>query len=172
MSFRARMSISHLALCVAALAVALLIWSPGGADPAESPTAAEDAGAQGEQAACLVQHFDKAEEIRYPWGWIRWLMNAKTDPRAEMTFGIVHVNPNVRNPGHVHPNCAEYLHVLSGSCEHLVGSEWVSLKQGDTVRIPAGVPHMARTRDEPLRAVIVYSSGDRQFELVEEAESE
>ena len=42
------------------------------------------------------------------------------------------------------------------------------LKAGDMIRIPAGVPHMARTLDEPMRAIIVYSAGERGFELVEE----
>ena len=40
------------------------------------------------------------------------------------------------------------------------------LKKGDVIRIPAGVPHKARTFEkEPMEAIIVYSSGDRQFEV-------
>ena len=39
---------------------------------------------------------------------------------------------------------------------------------GDVLRIPRGVPHNARTFDkEPLRAIIVYSAGNRQFVPVE-----
>jgi quercetin dioxygenase-like cupin family protein len=163
---------SFIALTIAALTVALLIaHAPNAAEP-ESNTPANVEAKKASPSVPLVQSFDKAEEIKYPWGWIRWLMNDKIDPKAEMTFGIVYVKANQRNPLHVHPNCAEYLHMLSGSCEHLVGKKWLKLKAGDTVRIPAGVPHVARTLDEPMRAVIVYSAGNRQFEVVGEGEKE
>ncbi|NQU22804.1 MAG: cupin domain-containing protein [Candidatus Nealsonbacteria bacterium] len=96
-------------------------------------------------------------------------MNSKLDPDAEMTFGIVQVNAGQANPPHVHPNCEEHLYVLSGSCEHWIGKQKIVLKAGDVIRIPQGVPHKARTFDkEGMRAIIVYSSGDRQFELVDE----
>jgi len=116
-----------------------------------------------EAAAVSLQEFEKAKVQEFPWGWIRWLMNAEIDPKAEMTLGIVYVQPGQSNPLHVHPNSAEYLHMLSGSCEHRVGSRWVSLKAGDTLRIPRGVPHMARTKDKPFRALIVYDTGTRQM---------
>ena len=78
--------------------------------------------------ATLVQSFDKVEEQKHPWGWIRWLMNSKIDPKAGMTFGIVQINPAERNPLHVHGNCEEILYVLSGSCEHQIGNQTAVLK--------------------------------------------
>jgi quercetin dioxygenase-like cupin family protein len=115
--------------------------------------------------ARMVQHFDKVEKEEYSWGWIRWLMNGKLDPKAEMTFGIVQINAGQANPPHIHPNCEEQLYVLSGLCEHRIGKQTVVLKAGDMIRIPRKVPHSARTFDkEAMRAVIVYSSGDRRFE--------
>ncbi len=119
-----------------------------------------------------VQAFDKVQVQQYPWGWIRWLMNAEIDPDAEMTFGLVYIKPHQENPAHLHPNSAEYLHVLEGSCEHLVGDRWVTLKTGDTVRIPRNVPHRARTTDEACRAVITYNTGKRQFVAVGEDDQE
>jgi len=116
-----------------------------------------------EEAGVSLQEFEKAKVQEFPWGWIRWLMNAQIDPKAEMTLGIVHVQPGQSNPLHVHPNSAEYLHMLSGSCEHRVGSRWVTLKTGDTLRIPRGVVHMARTKDKPFRALVVYDTGTRQM---------
>ena len=110
-----------------------------------------------------VQEFGKVEVQKYPWGWIRWLMNDQIDPDAEMTFGVVYVKPHQENPAHVHPNSAEYLHVLEGACEHLVGTKWVTLKAGDTLRIPKGVPHRARTKEKACRVVVVYDTGRRQF---------
>lgn len=109
---------------------------------------------------------EKAEPQKYPFGWIRWLMSGKIDPHAEMTVGIVHVDAHQSNPPHVHPNSAEVLHMLSGTCEHLVGDRWLTLKPGDTVRIPKGVPHRARTGDQPFEALIVYDTPTRQMVMV------
>jgi quercetin dioxygenase-like cupin family protein len=108
-----------------------------------------------------VQLGDKVPTQEFPWGHIRWLMNGEIDPRAEMTMGIVHFEPNQSNVLHIHPNSAEFLHMLSGSAEHLVDGRWVTLKAGDTLRIPRGVPHQARTKDQPYDALIVYNTPTR-----------
>jgi len=131
------------------------------AEPAPAEKAAND-------VKVSVQEFGKVEVQKHPWGWIRWLMNDRIDPDAEMTFGMVYIKPNQENPAHVHPNSAEYLHVLEGSCEHLVGTTWVTLKAGDTLRIPKGVPHRARTKEKACRVVVVYDTGRRQFVPVEQ----
>jgi quercetin dioxygenase-like cupin family protein len=135
---------------------------------AREPTASE--GAARKPAAVSVQHFETAQLKEHAWGWIRWLINSEIDPEAEMTFGVVQLNAHERNPLHVHYDSEEHLYVLSGSCEHRLGDTWVTLEEGDLMRIPAGVPHMARTREEPMRAVIVYSSGTRDFSAVEESD--
>jgi quercetin dioxygenase-like cupin family protein len=109
-----------------------------------------------------LQPYDKVEPQKYPWGWIRWLMNGQIDPEAEMTMGLVHIEPNQKNTLHIHPNSAEFLHVLSGTSEHRVGSDrWVTLRPGDTLRIPKNVPHQARTLDQPFEALIVYDTPTR-----------
>jgi quercetin dioxygenase-like cupin family protein len=119
----------------------------------------------------MLQNFDKVEQQKHPWGWLRWLMNDKLDPKAQMTFGLVQINAGQENPLHVHPNCEEQLYMLTGSCEHRIGDQMVVLKAGDLLRIPTGVPHAAKVLgDKPIQAVIVYSSGDRQFVLVDENE--
>ena len=76
-------------------------------------------------------------------------------------MGLVHFEPNQINTLHIHPNSAEYLHMLSGSAEHLVDGRWVTLKAGDTLRIPRGVPHQARSRDQAYLALIVYDTPTR-----------
>ena len=93
---------------------------------------------------------------------------ASDDPNAKTTFGIVKIKAHQRNPFHTHPNCEEILYVLSGSCEHRLGDRIDVLKAGDLIRIPAGVPHCARALDEPMESVVVYSTGRRQFVVVEE----
>jgi quercetin dioxygenase-like cupin family protein len=119
-------------------------------------------------ASAAVEKFDLAsyEKIpaqKFPWGWIRWLMSAQIDPQAEMTLGIVHVDAHQSNPLHVHPNSAEFLHVLSGSCRHQTGERWDALGPGSTIRIPQGVPHRATTQDEPCLVMVVYNTGKRQM---------
>ncbi len=121
-----------------------------------------------EASGVTIQRYDNAEMVKFSWGWIRWLMNSKVDPKAEMTVGIVHIEPHQTNPYHKHPNSAEYVHVLSGSCEQLVGDKWVPMKTGDIMRFPKGVPHMARTGKEPCRSMIVYDTGDRQMVVLEQ----
>ena len=113
--------------------------------------------AAGKTAKISLQSFDKIPPQKFPWGWIRWLMNAELDPDAEMTLGIVHIEPNQSNPLHVHPNSAEYVHVLSGSSEHWMADRWVTLRPGDTLRIPKGAAHRGAdegpgvSRDRRLR---------------------
>jgi len=72
------------------------------------------------------------------------------------------------NPLHVHPNSAEYVHVLSGACDHRLGDQWMALKAGDTLRVPKGVVHMARTAAEPCRLMVIYDTGTRQMVPVAE----
>jgi quercetin dioxygenase-like cupin family protein len=74
------------------------------------------------------------------------------------------------NQLHIHPNSAEILHVLAGSCEHRRGSEWIKLKAGDTLRIPKNTPHMARTQNETFVAMITYDTGKRVMVPVDETE--
>lgn len=150
-------------------AVMVASFSAGSAAPAAEATSTADP-LKGEHAVMPItlQKFDEVKVQEFPWGWIRWLINDQVDPAAEMTFGIVYIKPQQTNPLHVHPNSAEYLHVLEGSCEHRVGDRWVTVKAGDTVRIPAGVKHNARTKEEPCRAVIVYNTGKRQMIPVQE----
>jgi mannose-6-phosphate isomerase-like protein (cupin superfamily) len=157
---------------VTALACAAAASFAAAAEPAPKGSAGKAGAGPAASPLGVVQSFEDVAVEKFSWGWIRWLMSSKIDPEAQMTFGIVHVEPAERNPLHVHPNCEEQIYVLSGSCEHRVGQRIVVLKAGDMLRIPAGVPHMARTFEkEPLRAVIVYSSGTRQFVAVEEEET-
>jgi quercetin dioxygenase-like cupin family protein len=126
------------------------------------PAVSRSAEADG-VARVSLQAFDKAQPQEYPWGWIRWLMNSQIDPSAEMTLGMVYIKAHQTNPVHIHPNSAEYLHVLAGACEHRIGDRWVALKTGDTLRIPKGIVHGARTGAESCRVMVCYDTGTRQM---------
>jgi len=115
-----------------------------------------------------IQSFNSVKEVKYPWGWIRWMMNSELDPGAAQTFGIVQINAGQRNPLHKHPNCEELLYVLSGSFENVMDGKTVVMHAGDIVRIPANTPHQGiNNTKEPMRAVISYSSGTRQMVALE-----
>lgn len=118
-----------------------------------------DAAAGGDSV--VFRPYDKVEPEKYPWGSIRWLLSGKIDPKAEMTMGLVDFEPHQINTLHTHPNSAEFLHALSGTSEHLIDGRWVTLKPGDTLRIPRDVPHQARTNADPFRALIVYDTPTR-----------
>jgi quercetin dioxygenase-like cupin family protein len=102
------------------------------------------------------------------WGHISWLVGAKQVAGAEQTLGVVTVYTGKRNPLHVHPNCEELLYVLSGECDHKLGNEVFHLTPGMVICIPRGTAHWARcTSDEPLVAVISFSSPDRRTDTLE-----
>lgn len=110
----------------------------------------------------------QGEAQAFPWGGIKWLMGKSRDGDAAQTFGLVFIAPGQRNPRHYHPNCEELLYVLSGTCEHSLGDETLRMGPGDLIRVPQGIVHNAvNTGWEPLRAVISFSSGDRQTVFVE-----
>lgn len=138
---------------------------PGGGKPAVYPP-------EGKTLADCVQNAQKVTTDKSAWGSLCWLMNAKLDPQSSMTLGVVELNPGQSNPLHVHGNCDEIIYMLSGSGLHRVGNQTVVMKAGDVLRIPAGVPHSARAFDkEPMRSVVVYNSGNRQFTPVEEKDA-
>lgn len=149
------------------IALVCVVTSGSAPTPAKKPAGPPKIDA--EALKTLVQHVGQVEPVKFPWGWIRWLINCEVDPHSKMTFGIVQIHAGQTNPLHVHLNCDELIYVLSGSCEHRIGDRTVALKAGDLLRIPAGVAHAAETRAKtPLRAVIVYNSGRRQFAVVED----
>jgi quercetin dioxygenase-like cupin family protein len=110
----------------------------------------------------------KVDKQEFDWGWIAWTMNDQIDPESTMTFGLVYLKPRQTNTFHVHPNADEILHVIEGKLEHRLGKGWVKMGPGDTIRIPKGVPHNARTGEEGCRVVVVYDTGAREFVPVEE----
>jgi len=147
-----------LAILALAIALAAAVRAGAGDKPAVRKPLAE-----------CVQHLDKIAAEKSPWGSLRWLMNAKLDANSPLTIGIAEINPEQSNPLHLHGNSDEVIYVLSGFCEQRIGDETVILKAGDTLRIPAGVPHQAKALgNEPLKSLVVYNTGNRQFTPVVE----
>jgi quercetin dioxygenase-like cupin family protein len=111
----------------------------------------------------LVSRAPDGEKIPTSFGELTWKLSGQVMPGTEMTLGTCYIRAGERNGLHSHPNCEEFLYVVSGACEHKLGDEMVILGAGDTIRIPRNVPHWARAiGDEPLFALIVFSTGERQ----------
>lgn len=125
-------------------------------------------GGEQESQRWTLSRLDDAEKLEQPWGWIRWTINAQIDPSATMTVGVVYLKPNQTNPLHIHPNSDEILIVVEGTLEHRMGNGWVKMGPGDTIRIPKGAKHNARTGNEPCKVVVVYDTAHRQFVPAEE----
>lgn len=112
--------------------------------------------------------YEKIPAVKFPWGWIRWLMNAELDAKAELTVGLVYIEPNQTNTLHIHPNSDEIIHILAGACDHRLGQRHDQLKAGDTLRIPVNVSHNARTGASASLALIIYNTGKRTMVPVAE----
>ena len=116
-----------------------------------------------EELKLSLPAYDKIPAVKFPWGWIRWVMNAQINPQSELTVGIVFIEAHQTNQLHIHPNSQEVLHVLSGSCEHRLGTRWDKLPAGATLLIPKDVPHQARTHDSPCLTMVTYNTGKREM---------
>jgi mannose-6-phosphate isomerase-like protein (cupin superfamily) len=104
----------------------------------------------------------------FGWGTLQWLCNGKLIPGATQTLGWCEIAPGRRNPVHYHPNCEEVLYMLSGVGRHHLDDEFVELRAGMTIRIPANVRHnLENTGSEPIECLIAFSSGDRQTVFLE-----
>ena len=111
----------------------------------------------------IVMRPEDAKVVEYPWGHLVWYVSGELRNSDTMTVGEAVIRPGQHNPRHVHPNCDEVLHVVTGHIRHTMGDETVEMQAGDTVSIPAGIFHNA-TNIGPDNAVlsISFSSPDRQ----------
>lgn len=97
------------------------------------------------------------------WGTLTWLASGPLTGSA-LTLGRVIIHPGKSNPRHAHDNCEEVLYLLAGHLRHSFGDRAVDMGPGDTLVVPAGVPHNAvNTGDADADMIVAYSSGDRGF---------
>jgi quercetin dioxygenase-like cupin family protein len=99
-----------------------------------------------------------------PWGSITWLVSGAIGNSETMTFGRVVIRKGKGNEEHRHDNCDEILHLLDGELEHTAGRDKVfRLRPGDTITLPAGTRHSARSVGERDAVMLVaYSTAHRQ----------
>jgi len=111
------------------------------------------------------RHEAEAKRIEEDWGSLTWLANKVLTNCEDLTVGRVIIKRGMSNPRHCHPNCSEVLYLLKGTIRHIIGDEAFVMKAGDTSITPAGVMHIAiNLGDEDADMIVVYPSGQRQFE--------
>ena len=111
----------------------------------------------------------EAERIAADWGGLTWHAGRPQGNSTEMTVGMATIKPGCGNPLHSHPNCSEVLVVMRGRIAHVIedGKE-VEMGEGDTITLPATLPHKARNiGDEDAVLLIAFSSANRQMKLEE-----
>ena len=83
-------------------------------------------------------------------------INARTFWGEKMPTAVVDLEPHVHLPLHSHPH--EQLGiVLEGQIEMTVAGERKTLNPGDIYLIPGGVEHEARTFEQPVKVMDVFS---------------
>lgn len=110
-----------------------------------------------------VNRKEENKVVEMPWGQLRWFTSAELKNSRTMTTGVAIIKPGQANPRHLHPNCDEILHVISGRIRHMMNEVAVEMNAGDTVSIPQGVLHHAAnigTTDAVL--AISFSSAYRE----------
>lgn len=106
---------------------------------------------------------ERAEQTDF--GSVHWAVKQGDPDGAEQTLGVAVFDAGKGNVEHVHPNCEEIIFLLTGDVEHTLGDQATVLAPGDLIVVPRGVPHrLVNVGDDPARALVVFSSPDRQFE--------
>lgn len=106
---------------------------------------------------------DAAEATAF--GSVHWAVREGDPPGAEQTIGLAVFDAGKGNVEHTHPNCEEVVYVLEGEVEHTLGDQRTTLRAGDLIVVPRGVPHrLQNPGGAPARAYIVFSAPDRRFE--------
>ena len=99
------------------------------------------------------------------WGSLTWLAGAEHGGAEGTTVGRVVIKKNESNPRHSHPTCEEVLYLLGGKLEHSVGDETTIMEPGDTIILPAGVYHNAKSvGDVDADMIVSYNSARRDFQ--------
>src|SRR5437868_13990251 len=79
-------------------------------------------------------------------GSVHWAVREGDPIGAEQSVGLAVFDAGKGNVEHVHPNCEEIVYVLDGEVEHTLGDQRTSLRAGDLIVVPRGIPHQLTNR--------------------------
>ncbi len=86
----------------------------------------------------------------------RLLVDADWGPSRGVTQGVVEFAPGDRENLHRHPSHCETIHVLAGHGQAELPGRSLPLSPGDTVFVPAGVPHAWSAPDSEMRLLFTF----------------
>ncbi len=96
-------------------------------------------------------------------GSITWFVSGDAGTSDTLTVGRLVLKHGGANPMHIHPNCDEVVHVLSGAIRHsMEEGRTVDMTAGDTISVPAGVPHNAENIGEDDAVCMICFSTSRR----------
>jgi quercetin dioxygenase-like cupin family protein len=97
-------------------------------------------------------------------GTLTWLASKEVGNATGITLARCTVKAGCGGDFHSHPNCEEVVHVMQGKLVHSIeGGKEVELSEGDTITIPANLPHYAKNvGDVDAVLMICFSSAARQ----------
>jgi quercetin dioxygenase-like cupin family protein len=111
---------------------------------------------------CTIARAARSET--FDWGEITWFANDQIGNCTDLTLGRCIIRPGKTNPLHHHPNTSEVLTVVAGTIMHTTESGETKLETGDTITLPAGLPHRARNiGDQDAVLIIAYPTGHREW---------
>lgn len=100
----------------------------------------------------------------YPWGELSWFAGSAVGLSESVTLGRCVIRAGQQNQRHSHPNCEEVLALVSGTILHSLGDDRYEMHPGDTIAIPAGVPHHAvNVGVGDAVMTIAYPTAHREF---------
>lgn len=119
------------------------------------------------QGKIIVANVEEVPPRSFPWGNIRWLYHGHLAADAEMTFGVVTLDPGQEYPLHSHGNCEEIMYVLKGHIRYLVNGAEHELGPGSLIRTPKDAHHHAiNAGEEKAVMTVVYSHPIRQTQIL------
>ena len=111
---------------------------------------------------CTIARAARSET--FDWGEITWFANDQIGNCTDLTLGRCIIRPGKTNPLHHHSNTSEVLTVVAGTIMHTTESGETKLEAGDTITLPAGLPHRARNiGDHDAVLIIAYPTGHREW---------
>jgi len=110
----------------------------------------------------LLLKKDDVQTDIFLWGRLEWYARKNLNG-ADITLGFCHINPQMENTRHSHPNCDEVLYVVEGSIVHRLNGEEAEMNAGDSLLIPKGAVHNAFNPGKTEAVLsIAYTSGNRE----------
>ena len=91
-------------------------------------------------------------------------INARTYWGENMLVAMVDLDANAHLPRHNHPH-EQVGTVIAGKIEFTIGDETKTLQPGDVYIIPGGVAHEARTFDQPVKGIDVFSPVREEYKF-------